>query len=141
MQWQHGVYELQNGKLILNPFSVDGRQLLYSPCGSQPTTYTRYNQTETFSQWSLQMDTYSGRFMLQLYKFDGTPANPMYLAYRPPMMLPTEILNPIKIISEKRRKRDLVWHAALDVAGQGGRMPTWLGIVFTVCGSVLLFLF
>ena len=31
---------------------------------------------------------------LQLYQFDGAPMNPMYLAYQPPLMLPTQTLNP-----------------------------------------------
>lgn len=31
---------------------------------------------------------------LDLYQFDGTPMNPMFLAYKPPMMLPTSTLNP-----------------------------------------------
>lgn len=31
---------------------------------------------------------------LDLYQFDGTPINPMFLAYSPPVMLPTVTLNP-----------------------------------------------
>jgi hypothetical protein len=31
---------------------------------------------------------------LDLYQFNGAPMNPMYLAYNPPMMLPTITLNP-----------------------------------------------
>lgn len=31
---------------------------------------------------------------LNLYQFDGSPLNPMYLAYKPPQMLPTQTLNP-----------------------------------------------
>ena len=31
---------------------------------------------------------------LDLYKFDGSPMNPMWLAYTPPQMLPTITLNP-----------------------------------------------
>jgi hypothetical protein len=31
---------------------------------------------------------------LNLYRFDGAPMNPMYLAYKPPQMLPTKTMNP-----------------------------------------------
>jgi hypothetical protein len=29
-----------------------------------------------------------------MYQFDGSPMNPMYIAFRPPQMLPTTTLNP-----------------------------------------------
>ena len=31
---------------------------------------------------------------LDLYQFDGTPINPMFLAFTPPQMLPTVTMNP-----------------------------------------------
>lgn len=31
---------------------------------------------------------------LDLYQFDGSPMNPMFLAYSPPVMLPTITMNP-----------------------------------------------
>lgn len=40
------------------------------------------------------MDSYSKAQRLNLFAFDGSPLNPMYLAYRPPEMLPTMTLNP-----------------------------------------------
>ncbi len=40
------------------------------------------------------MDDYSKAQRLNLFAFDGSPLNPMYLAYKPPEMLPTKILNP-----------------------------------------------
>src|SRR5689334_16118379 len=33
---------------------------------------------------------------LDLYQFDGTPMNPLFLAYSPPQMLPTITMNPTK---------------------------------------------
>lgn len=94
--YQHGKYELQdNGTLILHPFVVDGRQLLSDPCNDEGTsTYSRYNQTETFKSFDVQVDDYHGIYRLQLNQFDGSPMQPLYLAYRPAMMLPTETLNP-----------------------------------------------
>lgn len=40
-------------------------------------------------------DPYHNIPRLNLYEFDGKPMNPMYLAFRPPQMLPTTTLNPI----------------------------------------------
>ena len=40
------------------------------------------------------MDAYSKAQRLNLFAFDGSPLNPMYLAYKPPEMLPTQTLNP-----------------------------------------------
>ena len=39
-------------------------------------------------------DPYHGVLRLNLFKFDGSPMNPMYLAYKPPQMLPTQTMNP-----------------------------------------------
>lgn len=49
MQFQHGSYSrAANGSLHLTPFAEDGRELVSSPCKSKLSTYTLYNQTETF---------------------------------------------------------------------------------------------
>lgn len=40
------------------------------------------------------IDDYSKAQRLNLFAFDGSPLNPMYLAYNPPEMLPTQTLNP-----------------------------------------------
>lgn len=94
--YQHGKYELQdNGTLVLHPITVDGRQLLSDPCNDNGiSTYSRYNQTEIFKGFNVEIDDYHGIYKLQLYQFDGSLMQPLYLAYRPPMMLPTETLNP-----------------------------------------------
>lgn len=42
------------------------------------------------------IDPYHNIPRLNLYEFDGKPMNPMYLAYRPPQMLPTTTLNPLQ---------------------------------------------
>jgi hypothetical protein len=49
MQFQHGTFvENSDGSLSMTPFSVDGRQLQSDPCSGSTSTYTRYNQSETF---------------------------------------------------------------------------------------------
>ncbi|SCW00367.1 LAFE_0C02630g1_1 [Lachancea fermentati] len=94
--YQHGSYEIMdNGTLILTPISVDGRQLFSDPCNDHGTSsYTRYSQKEVFKSFEVSLNTYHGRYMLLLYQSDGSPMQPLYLAYRPPLMLPTETLNP-----------------------------------------------
>lgn len=119
MQWQHGTYaQAPNGSLQLTPFGVDGRQLLSNPCSYQSAIYTRYNQSEHFmvntaratllhtrkskltkvssriQRYAVYTDPYHNVLRLDLYRFDGSPLNPMYIAYSPPQMLPTQTLNP-----------------------------------------------
>lgn len=95
LMFQHGKFELlSNGTLMLYPFEVDGRQLVSDPCNSSDSNYIRYNQTEVFQKFDMVKDEYHGRYRLDLYQFDGSPMVPLYLAYKPPMMLPTITMNP-----------------------------------------------
>ncbi|KAL9131593.1 MAG: hypothetical protein Q9175_006720 [Cornicularia normoerica] len=95
VQWQHGTYTKNaNGSLTLTPFGVDGRQLLSDPCNNANAIFTRYNQIELFKDYEVVVDDYSKAQRLNLFAFDGSPLNPMYLAYKPPEMLPTQTLNP-----------------------------------------------
>ncbi|KAL9107216.1 MAG: hypothetical protein Q9227_007840 [Pyrenula ochraceoflavens] len=97
MQFQHGTYTVEsNGSIILNPIQVDGRQLLSSPCTYDESIFTRYHQPEVYSVYK---DTFHNIQRLDLFKFDGSPMNPMFLAYSPPQMLPTQTLNPTNTAS------------------------------------------
>lgn len=110
LTWQHGKYELlSNGSLRLTPLAIDGRQLLSDPCNSArvenpdyETTsfYSRYSQGTLFKTYQVMVDPYHGRYKLQIYQFDGSMMQPLYLAYRPPLMLPTYALNPTDSDSE-----------------------------------------
>lgn len=106
--YQHGTYELlSNGSLVLTPIAVDGRQLLSDPCNSDdPTksTYSRYVQPTWFKTFQVYVDPYHGRYTLQIYQFDGSKMQPLYLAYKPPVMLPTYALNPTNAESETSSK-------------------------------------
>ena len=73
---------------------MDGRQLLSDPCNGANAVYTRYHQAELFKSYQVLTDAYSKAQRLNLFAFDGSPINPMYLAYQPPQMLPTVTLNP-----------------------------------------------
>ncbi|WEW59576.1 Reversal of tor2 lethality [Emydomyces testavorans] len=95
MQFQHGTYSVEaDGSLVLTPFAVDGRQLVSNPCKGKNSVYFRYNQTELFKRYEVQIDGFHNVKRLNLYKFDGAPMNPMFLVYNPPQMLPTQTLNP-----------------------------------------------
>ncbi|KKZ64284.1 protein ROT1 [[Emmonsia] crescens] len=95
MQFQHGRYKLElNGSLVLTPFSSDGRQLVSDPCAGENAEYYRYTQPELFQRYEVQIDPFHKIERLNIYRFDGSPLNPMYLVLRPPQMLPTRTLNP-----------------------------------------------
>lgn len=97
LTFQHGEYEiLSNGSVLLTPIEVDGRQLLSDPCGykEDEAQYVRYHQPTIFQKYQVSISSYHGRYMLQIYQFDGSKMQPLYLAYKPPTMLPTYPLNP-----------------------------------------------
>ncbi|KAI9670962.1 MAG: Reversal of tor2 lethality [Alyxoria varia] len=95
IQWQHGTFTQEpNGSLLLTPFAVDGRQMTSDPCKYDSSTFIRYRQPEVIKKYEQLLDKYNDRERLNLFQWDGTPTNPLWLAYRPPQMLPTSTLNP-----------------------------------------------
>lgn len=157
LTFQHGTYEiLKNGSVVLTPIAVDGRQLLSDPCGNEnpnsatESAYTRYVQATWFKTYQVSVSSYHGRYMLQIYQYDGSPMQPLYLAYRPPMMLPTEALNPTDLASEtksslrKRVKRSLEnqyrTSAVRESAHEKYDMYWWIGVVAIGATSAAVFL-
>ncbi|ANZ76414.1 BA75_04292T0 [Komagataella pastoris] len=153
--FQHGTYtELDNGTLVLEPYDVDGRQLLSQPCDDKGiSTYSRYNQTEVFRNYEVSLNTYHGRIQLQLYASDGVKQPPLYLAYRPPNMLPTIVLNPtaasdeaqatatgasakIKRSLENRYRTNAVKETSLNYT-----LWWWVGAILMGAGSTIYFLY
>lgn len=101
MIYQHGTYSFSstNGSLMLYPFASDGRQLLSDPCNDSGTsTYSRYQNINVVKWFLVEFDEYNGCNKLTLYQYDGSPMQPMYIAYKPPVMLPTQVLNPTSSI-------------------------------------------
>ncbi|TVY80345.1 Protein rot1, partial [Lachnellula suecica] len=158
MQFQHGTVEmLSNLSLVFTPFSVDGRQLQSAPCTADTATFSRYNQTELMAKWQVYIDPYTKMTRLDLYQFDGTPMNPMFLAYSPPVMLPTVTMNPTATATATaaaKGKRDLGGSEqyALPLnkdshvhAPQPVQQPLlhrldpnlvwWTGVAFILCGT------
>jgi len=108
MQWQHGTYTLpSNGSIVLQPIAVDGRSLTSTPCRYDNSVYERYYQPELIKEYTLETDKFHNVPRLNLFQFDGSPQQPLYLAYNPPQMLPTQTLNPTAIPSATgKAKRD-----------------------------------
>ena len=48
-------------------------------------------------KWQVYIDPYTKLTRLDLFQFDGSPMNPMFLAYSPPQMLPTVTMNPTAV--------------------------------------------
>ncbi|KAL8709303.1 MAG: hypothetical protein Q9220_005896 [cf. Caloplaca sp. 1 TL-2023] len=135
IQWQHGKYhKASNGSLILNPFAVDGRQLMSDPCTYSNAVYTRYHQQEIFKarpprlyftpqvltalqQYEVLINPYDKATRLNLFGWDGAPMNPMYLVYKPPQMLPTQTLNPTSTPAAKRTQPSGTSKSKRDLAG------------------------
>ncbi|ORX98126.1 chaperone for protein-folding within the ER, fungal-domain-containing protein [Clohesyomyces aquaticus] len=153
IQWQHGSFvKNDNGSLSLTPIAVDGRQLYSDPCLYENAVYTRYNTTELFKQYEVITDPYHNIPRLNLYKFDGEPLMPLYLAFSPPQMLPTTTLNPLttstpggaKATGKIKRSELPMNHNVINK-----RTPQelrqnqvwWFGVFLTASGGVLYFFF
>ncbi|RMZ76747.1 hypothetical protein DV737_g4726, partial [Chaetothyriales sp. CBS 132003] len=159
MQWQHGTYSVSsNSSITLEPFSVDGRQVMSSPCSYDVSVYTRYEQAEYMTSYRVFVDPFHNVKRLDLYLSDGSPLMPLYLAMTPPRMLPTITLNPTSTAtatSSSKVKRDvgggdegLVQAGLLSAIGRPSFLPTnadlanpdkwwWAGVGFIAIGTVL----
>ncbi|KAH7120789.1 chaperone for protein-folding within the ER, fungal-domain-containing protein [Dendryphion nanum] len=152
MQWQHGTFTKEaNGSLILEPIKVDGRQLYSDPCSYDKAIYTRYNTSELFSRYEVMKDGYTNKTRLNLYKFDGAPMIPMYLALSPPDMLPTSTLNPLttstpgaKPTAKARRSINPLNNKVLNKRSpeeMRSNQVWWFGVFLTASGGVLYWFF
>lgn len=93
----------------------------------------------------MAIDPYHKSTRLDLYSFDGAPMAPMYLAYRPPEMLPTK---PLSDLTSKNNKRHFGGDPGKRV-GLAGLVSKdslldpdrwlWLGVVMSAVGGLTLF--
>ncbi|KAF9734623.1 hypothetical protein PMIN06_009970 [Paraphaeosphaeria minitans] len=146
IQWQHGSFKkLDNGSLALAPIKDDGRQLYSDPCTYKNAIYTRYNTTELFERYEVVKDGYTKKTRLNLYKFDGSPLMPLYLAMSPPQMLPTSTLNPVTTSTAGAKTSSKIKRADLPLNVLSKRTPQqqqadrwwWFGVFLTASGSIL----
>ncbi|KAF2180624.1 hypothetical protein K469DRAFT_714628 [Zopfia rhizophila CBS 207.26] len=153
MQWQHGSFQKHpNGSLTLVPIAVDGRQLYSDPCTYKNAIYTRYNTSELFERYEVLTDPYHNISRLNLYKWDGSPMMPLYLAMSPPEMLPTTTLNPLttstpggaKATAKVKRSELPLNHNVINKRTPEMQRPDqwwWFGVFLTASGSVLYYFF
>ncbi|KAJ6127577.1 hypothetical protein N7523_003189 [Penicillium sp. IBT 18751x] len=140
-QWQHGTYMLSaDGSLILHPIAVDGRQLLSEPCRKDSGAYTRYNNTEHFKGFAVSIDKFSKVERLDLTMVTGEKIQPLYLAYRPPKMLPTNTLNPVPTGKKKRDLSGTGIHLAIKEELINPDRWWWFGVIMTSLGGMAFFL-
>ena len=161
MQWSHGTYTiglnttLNKPNLHLTPIAVDGRQLYSSPCDQKTTVITRWNMPQSYSDVEVLVDPYNQRMRLNLFEWDGTPVNPMWLAMKPPQMLPTQTLNPtsnstatgaMRTATAKLKRTVKPWTNTKQASRQGYEARNWLnsdilfwfGLFMTILGGVLV---
>jgi Chaperone for protein-folding within the ER, fungal len=95
------------------------------------------------------LDPYHNIQRLNLYRFDGSPIPAMYLAYRPPQMVPTSTLHPqatafAKSSTKAKLKRALDYVEGPQAAGTWiDTQRLWcfgLGVGTIGIGGVLMFL-
>ncbi|KAJ5220712.1 uncharacterized protein N7469_009599 [Penicillium citrinum] len=141
LQFQHGSYSVSaDGSMVLHPIASDGRQLLSEPCKQSTASYTRYNNTELFKSFSVYVDPYHDILRLDLTQSTGTIMHPMFLAYRPPKMLPTNTLNPVP--TDSKKKRDLSGSDLHLVIKEELINPDrwwWFGVLATSLGGAAFF--
>lgn len=105
-------------------------------------------------QYQVGTDKYHNVLRLDLFEWDGTPMNPMYLVYSPPQMLPTSTLNPVAAgtgtakATNKPKKRSLqpdvplAWKKTLQgqkkvVQRIDADRLWWVGLGMTGIGGLL----
>lgn len=87
--WQHGNYTLEsNGSLTTQPIKADGRIQVQDPCAETTTVMTYYYEPGMYQSWAILNDVNHQQYMLQLYDYDGSLLQRMYLTYRPASMWP-----------------------------------------------------
>lgn len=99
-------------------------------------------------------DPYHNIPRLNLFQFDGSPLQPMYLVYSPPQMLPTTTLNPTtaSATATGNSKRGLDqevpvnWKLKFEQKQAGDMVQMinadrlwWIGLGFTGIGGLLYF--
>jgi hypothetical protein len=156
MQWQHGTYVVNaNTSITTTPIPSDGRQLTSSPCSFDNGVYIRYEQPELFKTYQVYTDPFHNVPRLDLFKFDGSPMQPLYLVFSPPQMLPTQTLNPTTgaptATGNSKVKRDEAQHILMG-KGKPSIVPEtpsvlfdadrwwWAGVGLTALGTVMYML-
>ena len=155
MQWQHGTYTVySNGSIVLIPIGVDGRQLTSAHCSYDNAIYIRYEQYELMKSYQVETDPFHNVPRLNLFQFDGSPIQPLYLMYSPPQMLPTQTLNPTSAGSTQTGKAKVKRDGEQKILKDGGKSFVqqaknefynpdrwwWAGVGLTAIGTAMYML-
>lgn len=88
----------------------------------------------------MSVDRYHRVERLDLTKFNGEKMHPMYLAYRPPKMLPTNTLNPVPTGKKKRDLSGTGIHMVIKEEFINPDRWWWFGVLMTSLGGIAFFL-
>lgn len=137
---------------------------MYSdPCQYKNSVYTRYNATETFEvtplppksthmsiplttpqRYEVLVDGYRKIKRLNLYKFDGSPMMPLYIAFTTPNMLPTTTLNPLvtaTATAKAKRGLPIDREVLFQKSGNMADGVFWAGMLASGAGGLLWWFF
>lgn len=86
---------------------------------------------------------------MNLFKKDGSPLMPLYLAFSPPQMLPTSTLNPLTTSTAGAQATGKAKRSEPPAGVMGKRSPQqkqadrwwWFGVFLTASGGVLYYFF
>lgn len=113
--------------------------------------------TENFSELKVYVDPYNQQWRLDLFQWDGTPVNPMWLAMKPPQMLPTTTLNPTATATgsaatstatakvkrsftlAKEKTPSKKFGTVVKSSWLHGDVLFWLGITMTAIGGIVVY--
>lgn len=124
--WQHGTYTLNNnGSITLRPFASDGRIQVQDPCAATTNIITYYNNQVLFSDWGIVVDPSSGRYILNLNRYDGAKMARMFLTAKPPNMLPTQVLTGVNASGQTNTRRRRSFTSPLDFMKRSAAEPRW----------------
>jgi hypothetical protein len=87
-----------------------------------PSRKSRVPLPNSAQKYQVYTDPYTTLTRLDLYQFNGSPMNPMFLAFSPPQMLPTVTMNPTPTATASSAKK------AKRTAGAGEEMDVPLNV-------------
>ena len=95
-------------------------------------------------RYEVRVDDYHKIKRLNLYKHDGSPVMPLYIAYTTPKMLPTTTLNPlVTATATAKAKRGLPIDHEVFMRKSGNMADNvfWAGVLASGAGAVLWWFF
>lgn len=98
-----------------------------------------------FQSFTVSTDSYHRVKRLDLQAFDEAPMPPMYLVFRPPQMLPTTTLNPVRETGKSKRHiaRDIGSPVGVETLMRSDHIGNpdrwlWFGVLMTAMGGIAL---